>query len=88
MAKKPAIIKETAVAAPSARSAKPRTPRVTAAQHSKTASSEQAIGHAHVENPHEAIAQIAYGYWESRGCTGGSALEDWVRAEREYRQRL
>jgi len=88
MAKKQALIKETAAAAPSARTAKPRTPRVKAAQHSKTASSEPPIGHAHVENPHEAIAQIAYGYWESRGCTGGTALEDWTRAEHEYRQRL
>jgi hypothetical protein len=79
MAKK-AIIKETAAATPSVRAAKPGTPRVKAAQHSK-------VIHTHVENPHEAIAQIAYGYWESRGCQGGAALEDWVRAEHEYRQR-
>jgi hypothetical protein len=39
------------------------------------------------ENAHEAIAKIAYGYWESRGCQGGTEIEDWVRAENEYRKR-
>jgi hypothetical protein len=39
------------------------------------------------ENAHEAIAKIAYSYWESRGCQGGTEIEDWVRAEHEYRQR-
>jgi hypothetical protein len=39
------------------------------------------------ENAHEIIAKIAYGYWESRGCQGGTEIEDWVRAEHEYRQR-
>lgn len=31
----------------------------------------------------EAIARLAYSYWEARGCCGGSAEEDWLRAERE-----
>lgn len=35
----------------------------------------------------EEIARMAYGYWEARGRTGGDPLEDWVRAENEYRQR-
>jgi len=35
----------------------------------------------------EVIAQIAYGYWESRGFQHGGHLEDWVRAEHEYRNR-
>jgi hypothetical protein len=26
---------------------------------------------------------LAYSYWEARGRAGGSALEDWLRAERE-----
>ena len=30
---------------------------------------------------HEEIARLAYAYWEERGCQGGSADEDWVRAE-------
>jgi hypothetical protein len=33
----------------------------------------------------EAIAQLAYSYWEARGCQGGSPEEDWLRAEQELR---
>ncbi|MBZ5576886.1 MAG: DUF2934 domain-containing protein [Acidobacteriia bacterium] len=29
------------------------------------------------------IARLAYSYWEARGCQGGSAEEDWLRAENE-----
>jgi len=32
---------------------------------------------------HVDIARIAYSYWEARGRQGGSAAEDWFRAERE-----
>jgi hypothetical protein len=32
---------------------------------------------------HEEIARVAYSYWEARGRQGGSAAEDWFRAERE-----
>lgn len=32
---------------------------------------------------HEEIAALAYTYWETRGRQHGSALEDWLRAERE-----
>jgi hypothetical protein len=88
MAKKQQIVKETAAAALPARAAKPKTPRVKAAQHSKVVSTEPVVTHTNFENPHEAIAQIAYGFWESRGYQGGAALEDWARAEHEYRQRL
>jgi hypothetical protein len=31
----------------------------------------------------EAIAQLAYSYWEARGYMGGSPEEDWLHAERE-----
>ena len=90
MAKKQAIVKETAAAAApatSARAAKPKTPRVKAAQHSKTVSSEPVSVQISADNTEEVIARMAYGYWESRGCQGGSALEDWVRAEHEFRHR-
>jgi hypothetical protein len=30
---------------------------------------------------HEQIAALAYSYWEERGGQGGSAEEDWLRAE-------
>jgi hypothetical protein len=97
MAKKLEIVKETAAAA-SARAAKPKTPRVKTAQHSKAASIEQVVTQAlsdpaspestDSDHPHDAIARIAYSLWEARGCQSGSALEDWELAEREYRQRL
>jgi hypothetical protein len=87
MAKKQAIVNETAAVAPSARAAKPKVPRVKAAQHSKTVPAEAPLSQSNPENAGEVIAQIAYSFWESRGCQGGAALEDWVRAENEYRQR-
>lgn len=33
------------------------------------------------------IEELAYSYWEKRGCQGGSDWEDWFRAERELRER-
>lgn len=35
----------------------------------------------------EEIARLAYSYWEDRGKQGGSAMEDWLRAEGELRGR-
>ena len=35
----------------------------------------------------EEIANLAYYYWEARGCQGGSSEEDWIRAESELRAR-
>jgi hypothetical protein len=32
---------------------------------------------------HEQIAQLAFLYWQARGCPHGSAEEDWLRAEAE-----
>lgn len=34
---------------------------------------------------HEQIAQLAYRYWQERGCQHGHHHEDWVRAEQELR---
>ena len=36
---------------------------------------------------HEDIAQLAYSYWEARGCPHGSPEEDWFRAEMELLRR-
>ena len=36
---------------------------------------------------HEAIARLAYAYWEARGRHHGSPQEDWYRAERELLRR-
>jgi hypothetical protein len=35
----------------------------------------------------EDIAKLAYALWEARGGNGGSAEEDWYRAEQEIRTR-
>jgi hypothetical protein len=35
----------------------------------------------------EEIQELAFLYWEARGGQGGSAEEDWLRAERELRIR-
>jgi len=35
----------------------------------------------------EAIAQLAYSYWEGRGYQAGSPEEDWLRAEQELSSR-
>jgi hypothetical protein len=32
---------------------------------------------------HEAIANLAYSFWEARGRQGGSSEQDWFRAESE-----
>jgi len=32
---------------------------------------------------HDAIAHLAYSYWEARGFQGGSPEQDWLRAESE-----
>ncbi len=33
----------------------------------------------------DAVARLAYTYWEARGYQGGSPEQDWLRAERELR---
>ena len=35
----------------------------------------------------DAIANLAYLYWEARGSQGGSPEQDWLRAEQELRAR-
>jgi hypothetical protein len=36
---------------------------------------------------HQEIADLAYSHWEARGKPHGSPAEDWLRAERDLRQR-
>jgi Protein of unknown function (DUF2934) len=40
-----------------------------------------------VKPSHDEIARLAYSYWENRGRHGGSAEEDWYRAEREWSEK-
>ena len=35
------------------------------------------------ESVQDAVARLAYSYWEARGCQGGSPEADWLRAEQE-----
>jgi len=39
------------------------------------------------ESFHDAVARLAYSYWEARGYQGGSPEADWLRAEQELRVR-
>ena len=39
------------------------------------------------EPSYDDIANLAYSYWEARGCQGGSPEEDWLRAEQALRTR-
>jgi len=62
----------------------------TAAERPESATSETATSPVTVpaESPRttpsfDAIAQLAYSYWEARGYQGGSPEEDWLRAEQE-----
>jgi Protein of unknown function (DUF2934) len=34
----------------------------------------------------ENISKLAYGLWEERGSSQGSADEDWLQAERNFRE--
>ena len=95
MTKKTAVEQGVAPAVKKPRAVRPSATRVTSARHSKfAASSDPVVIESPVamntpqENPNEAIAKIAYGYWEARGDQGGNSADDWFRAEFEYRQRL
>jgi len=100
MAKKQNAASTSAAGAALARVAKPAAPRVKSATHSKALTTETPVStdnrviapEAQLESvaidPREAIAKLAYSYWEARGYQGGDAVEDWVRAEREYSRGL
>jgi hypothetical protein len=76
---KPTAVSLGAAAAVPARR-KPTTKRAPRAAEFSAAAVETAA-----EPTQEAIAKLAYSYWEARGCHGGSAEEDWLRAELELR---
>ena len=46
------------------------------------------LGIEHRALDQEAIALLAYSYWEERGCPNDSPDEDWFRAEAELRNQL
>jgi hypothetical protein len=59
-------------------------PRRAGATHSKKSASST-VKTTTTEQPvdQDAVARLAYSYWEARGCAGGSPEEDWFRAELE-----
>ena len=79
-------------AQPSASKSSASKPRVNSVKHSKAAApaviQTETVQAATVQiapvNAHEAIAKIAYGYWEARGFQPGSPEQDWLRAEQEF----
>jgi hypothetical protein len=68
--------------------AAPKTKRVAAHKHHAKSSVEPdveapVVVQSAVTITHEAIARLAYSYWEARGHQGGSPEQDWFRAEGE-----
>jgi DUF2934 family protein len=69
-------------AAPAQRKSPIRKRAAYAGEHVAAAASVEMVA---AELSMDSIAQLAYSYWEQRGYQGGSAEEDWLRAERELR---
>jgi hypothetical protein len=62
-------------------------PRRAGATHSRKPASASKTSAPTAVIDQEAIAVLAYSYWEARGCQGGSPEEDWLRAEQELLSR-
>lgn len=45
-------------------------------------SGDGSLSSGHAQMDPQGLALLAYSYWDERGCQGGSAEEDWLRAER------
>jgi len=59
-------------------------------EHSQTAhqtTDAPTVGHGIVAFGHADIAALAYELWRARGCSEGSAEEDWYRAAETLRSR-
>jgi hypothetical protein len=63
-----------------AASARPAEDQATAGNGPNEASAIQPISR-------DEVARLAYSYWDARGGEGGSAEEDWLRAEQALRAR-
>ena len=80
-----AIYSDHTGAAAGAAPAKRRTTRTKSSESISEISSKDSMRTAALELKvdREAVARLAYSYWEARGFVGGSAEEDWLRAEEE-----
>jgi hypothetical protein len=67
----------------------PAKPRVSGGTTKKTAATKRTVAERVTATmpTHEEIAQLARRYWEERGWQDGQAVQDWLRAERELRQK-
>ena len=84
-----AIYTDPTGAAAAATSAKRRVSRAKgSASSTSDISSPASVRSAEPVIDREAIALLAYSYWEARGFLGGSPEEDWLRAESELRTGL
>ena len=83
-----AIYSDPTGAAASASPAKRRTPRAkrteSPADGTSAPTAELGVTQEPIVN-RDAVARLAYSYWEARGFIGGSPEEDWLRAENEIR---
>src|SRR5262245_7302887 len=69
--------------------AKPRVNRAEAAVEPAEVVAAPEVPAAPAAGPtHAEIALLAYSFWESRGCQGGSPEEDWLRAEQQLNIRV
>ena len=78
------MVKKRSIPAGSAeKTAKPTAKRFTKPVPPRIAESMVTAENSPVSNGslHDEIALLAYSYWEERGCQGGSAEDDWLRAE-------
>jgi len=73
-------------AAAAAAPVKRRTTRTKSSALTSEISSKDSNSADGTEIDREAVARLAYSYWEARGFAGGSAEEDWLRAEQEIRE--
>ena len=65
---------------------RPRAKRTMAPVDGKVPTTVQMAVEQEVVIDREAVARLAYSYWEARGFIGGSPEEDWLRAEKEIRE--
>jgi hypothetical protein len=90
MPRKPnAIYSDPTGAAAAASPVRHRTGRTKASESISTTVSRSDAARAGATDPtidRDTVARLAYSYWEARGFAGGSAEEDWLRAERELRE--
>jgi len=64
-----------------------RTRKTTSASVSPATPTVTVSDGAPVELDYDAVAVLAYSFWEARGYQSGSPEEDWLRAENELRSR-